>query len=38
MEFFAGNYHDYEQDYHKRMSEAGIDPEPKRVHYKKLTR
>jgi ATP-binding cassette ChvD family protein len=38
VEWFAGNFSDYEIDHKKRLAEQGIDDEPKRVRYKPLTR
>ena len=36
IEFFTGNYSEYEIDHKKRAEEAGIDPSPKRLQHKKL--
>jgi ATP-binding cassette ChvD family protein len=38
VEWFAGNFSDYETDHKKRLSAAGIDTSPKRMKYKPLTR
>ncbi len=38
VEWFAGNFSDYEADHKKRLAEAGIDTSPKRIKYKPLTR
>ncbi|MDH3642265.1 MAG: energy-dependent translational throttle protein EttA [Gammaproteobacteria bacterium] len=38
VEWFSGNFSDYETDHRKRLAEQGIDGEPKRVRYKPLTR
>jgi len=38
IEWFAGNFSDYETDHKKRLSAAGIDTTPKRMKYKPLTR
>jgi sulfate-transporting ATPase len=38
VEWFAGNFSDYEADHKKRLAEQGIGDEPKRVRYKPLTR
>jgi sulfate-transporting ATPase len=34
--FFAGNYHEYEEDKKKRLGEDGA--KPKRIRYKPITR
>ena len=36
VEFFSGNYTEYEIDYKKRAENAGFDPTPKRLQHKKL--
>ena len=36
IEFFNGNYSEYEIDYKKRAEDAGFDPSPKRLQHKKL--
>jgi len=38
VEWFAGNFSDYEADHKKRLAAAGIDTSPKRMKYKPLTR
>jgi sulfate-transporting ATPase len=38
VEWFAGNFSDYETDHKKRLAEAGADAEPKRIRYKPLVR
>ncbi len=38
VEWFAGNFSDYEVDHKKRLAKQGIDGEPKRLRYKPLTR
>jgi len=38
VEWFAGNFSDYEADHHKRLAAKGVDDEPKRMRYKPLTR
>jgi len=38
VEWFAGNFSDYEADHKKRMAEAGMDSGPKRIKYKPLVR
>jgi ATP-binding cassette ChvD family protein len=38
VEWFAGNFSDYETDHKKRLTEAGIDTGPKRIKYKPLIR
>ncbi len=38
VEWFAGNFSDYEADHKKRLAEAGIDTTPHRVRYKPVTR
>ncbi|MCZ6710924.1 MAG: energy-dependent translational throttle protein EttA [Gammaproteobacteria bacterium] len=38
VEWFAGNFSDYELDHKKRLAEQGVGGEPKRVRYKPLTR
>jgi sulfate-transporting ATPase len=38
VEWFAGNFSDYEADHRKRLAEAGVDSAPKRVRYKPITR
>ena len=39
VEWFAGNFSDYETDHKKRLAEAGIDPSaPHRIKYKPLSR
>ena len=38
VEWFAGNFSDYELDHKRRLTEQGIDSAPKRVRYKPLTR
>ena len=38
VEWFNGNFSDYEVDHKKRLAESGGDAEPKRVKYKPLTR
>ncbi len=38
VEWFAGNFSDYEADHKKRLAEAGVDTTPRRVRYKPITR
>ncbi len=38
VEWFAGNFSDYEADHRKRLAAAGEDTSPKRMKYKPLTR
>jgi ATP-binding cassette ChvD family protein len=38
VEWFAGNFSDYETDHKKRLTEAGIDTGPKRIKYKPISR
>jgi ATP-binding cassette ChvD family protein len=38
VEWFAGNFSDYEADHKKRLAEAGVDTTPHRVRYKPVTR
>ncbi|MGE0625042.1 MAG: energy-dependent translational throttle protein EttA [Pseudomonadales bacterium] len=38
VEWFSGNFSDYEADHKKRLAEAGVDTTPKRVRYKPITR
>ncbi|MEQ8858762.1 MAG: energy-dependent translational throttle protein EttA [Pseudomonadales bacterium] len=38
VEWFAGNFSDYEADHKKRLAEAGVDSTPKRVKYKPIVR
>ncbi|MDZ7668585.1 MAG: energy-dependent translational throttle protein EttA [Gammaproteobacteria bacterium] len=38
VEWFAGNFSDYEADHKKRLAAAGIDTSPKRVKYKPVIR
>ena len=38
VEWFAGNFSDYEADHRKRLSEAGMDTGPKRIKYKPVVR
>ncbi len=38
IEWFAGNFSDYETDHKKRLAAAGVDTSPKRMQYKPLTR
>jgi sulfate-transporting ATPase len=38
VEWFAGNFSDYETDHKKRLAETGADAEPKRIRYKPLVR
>jgi ATPase subunit of ABC transporter with duplicated ATPase domains len=38
VEWFAGNFSDYEADHKKRLADAGIDTSPHRVRYKPVTR
>ena len=38
IEWYAGNFSDYEKDHKKRMADAGIDAAPTRVRYKPLQR
>ena len=38
VEWFAGNFSDYEIDHKKRLAESGASNEPTRVHYKPLSR
>ena len=38
VEWFAGNFSDYQADHNKRLAAQGIDSEPKRMKYKRLTR
>jgi ATPase subunit of ABC transporter with duplicated ATPase domains len=38
VELFAGNFSDYEIDHNKRLTDAGLDTQPKRVAYRPLTR
>ncbi len=38
VEWFAGNFSDYEADHNKRLADAGVDTTPHRVRYKPVTR
>jgi energy-dependent translational throttle protein EttA len=38
VEWFAGNFSDYEADHKKRLAEAGVDTAPKRIRYKPISR
>ena len=38
VEWFAGNFSDYETDHKKRLADAGVDATPHRVRYKPVTR
>jgi hypothetical protein len=38
VEWFAGNFSDYETDHRKRLAEAGVDTAPHRIRYKPVTR
>ena len=38
VEWFAGNFSDYEADHKKRLTAAGLDAGPKRIKYKPLIR
>ncbi len=38
VEWFAGNFSEYEADHRKRLAEQGRDAEPRRVRYKPLSR
>lgn len=38
VEWFAGNFSDYEVDHNKRLAAQGVDSKPKRMRYKRLTR
>ncbi len=38
VEWFAGNFSDYEADHNKRLAAQGVDNKPKRMRYKRLTR
>jgi ATP-binding cassette ChvD family protein len=38
VEWFVGNFSDYETDHRKRLAEAGVDAAPKRVRYKPVIR
>ncbi len=38
VEWFAGNFSDYQADHNKRLAAQGIDSKPKRMKYKRLTR
>jgi ATPase subunit of ABC transporter with duplicated ATPase domains len=38
VEWFAGNFSDYETDHKKRLADAGVDTTPHRVRYKPVTR
>jgi ATP-binding cassette ChvD family protein len=38
VEWFVGNFSDYEADHRKRLAEAGVDAAPKRVRYKPVIR
>jgi ATP-binding cassette ChvD family protein len=38
VEWFSGNFSDYEADHKKRLADAGIDSTPQRVHYKPISR
>ncbi|HEY5644906.1 MAG TPA: energy-dependent translational throttle protein EttA [Pseudomonadales bacterium] len=38
VEWFAGNFSDYEADHKRRLAEAGEDTAPKRVRYKPISR
>ncbi|MCH8141565.1 MAG: energy-dependent translational throttle protein EttA [Proteobacteria bacterium] len=38
VEWFAGNFSDYEADHNKRLAAQGVDSKPKRMRYKRLTR
>ena len=38
VEWFAGNFSDYEADHKRRLAAQGADTEPKRMKYKRLTR
>ncbi|HEY5679288.1 MAG TPA: energy-dependent translational throttle protein EttA [Pseudomonadales bacterium] len=38
VEWFAGNFSEYETDHRRRLAEQGLDTEPRRVRYKPLSR
>ncbi|MEM8767121.1 MAG: ATP-binding cassette domain-containing protein, partial [Pseudomonadota bacterium] len=38
VEWFAGNFSDYEVDHKKRLADAGVDTTPQRVRYKPISR
>jgi energy-dependent translational throttle protein EttA len=38
VEWFAGNFSDYEADHRKRLAETGVDTTPKRMKYKPISR
>jgi ATP-binding cassette ChvD family protein len=38
VEWFAGNFSEYEADHKRRLADAGADTTPKRIKYKPLTR
>jgi ATP-binding cassette ChvD family protein len=38
VEWFAGNFSEYEADHRRRFAEQGLDAEPRRVRYKPLSR
>ncbi len=38
VEWFSGNYSEYEADYRKRLAAAGLEQDPQRMQYKPLTR
>ena len=38
VEWFAGNFSDYEADHKKRLADAGIDATPHRIRYKPVSR
>jgi ATP-binding cassette ChvD family protein len=38
VEWFAGNFSEYETDHRSRLAEQGLDTEPQRVRYKPLSR
>jgi sulfate-transporting ATPase len=38
VEWFAGNFSDYEADHKKRLADAGVDTSPHRIRYKPVTR
>jgi sulfate-transporting ATPase len=38
IEFFSGNFSEYERDHRRRLQESGLDTEPKRIAHKRLAR
>jgi len=38
IEFFSGNFSEYERDHRRRLQEAGLDTAPKRIAHKRLAR